>query len=145
VAFVKPSSVNTGTPFFAPKNFNDAVAILFEPTKFLADQPAKEYGTGRDITEDRIVAHLTIFKNTEELANGTPSETGSYLFTHKGIVNTLKGAVGNQQVGIVRKKPGKAGAFWSIMDVDAKTEQQVVDFYAAREKAAEADLPEFLQ
>lgn len=141
MALTKPSSVS-GSTFFKPADYSNAVALLFEPTSLRENVPSTDF-QGNPTTEDQLTARLTVFATQDQLDKGEPAEVVDVTVTHKALVNPLKTLVPDgAMAGIVRKRPGKSGnSYWSLSDLDFDTEQKVGAYY----EASNADVPDYLK
>jgi hypothetical protein len=138
--FKKPSELS-GSSFFKPAEYQTALALLVEPKG--VDKDVENEYKGKKSLRDEVIADVTVFNNSEELANGTPSEIiKATRITHTMLTSTLSKMIGQPLVGIIRMIDTKAGSGYAFRDVEGSAEQQVAEYYEKRESAA-ADAPDF--
>lgn len=140
MALKQASDVSSSGSFFKPADHDKDLAMLVEPRRLEEGVETTDYH-GKPVTEDRIIADVAIFENSEQLDKGEPAETAEVTFTHTALVNAFKRSLADPLVGVVRKKPGKTNSYWAFTDVDAATFAKVEAYYEARESA---EVPDFL-
>lgn len=129
--FSKPSG---GGGFFKPENYATALALLIETKSFKSNQPHTYQGV--QSFRDEATADITVFRSSEALQTGTPSE----ILKGQQITNTILAADLEAQVGkpflAVLKKPGRA---WVWREVEFEgAEAAVESYYKEREAAVTA-------
>lgn len=132
----------TSGQYFKPADHVNDLAIIFEFKKVLKDQP-HEY-QGEQSRRDVAIADIAVFRNSEDVANATPSHIEQGVQITQGVLVADVEAndwIGEATVQVIRK-PKKAYVYREPEypgAVDAATK-----WYLERQAAeAEVDVPDF--
>lgn len=137
MAFVKPSAVSGGQPFFKPKDHRSAHALLIEPTRIDRDVPNTYKGVTKN--RDEVIADVTIFATEAELASGKPStELKNAKITNSMLTRAAERVIGGAMAARLNMIDTQAGSGYVFDDLNSADEGLVEKFYDAREAAVSA-------
>lgn len=134
--FAKPSDY-AGASYFAPKEYQTALALLIEPKTIERNVPSTYNNQVRN--RDEVIADISVFDNQADLEAGKPSKIlKSTKVVHGMLTSTLEKILGGAMVGIVTTTATKSGSGYVFRDVDSATEAAVGSYFSARSEAAAA-------
>ncbi|MEV4642790.1 hypothetical protein AB0J80_36160 [Actinoplanes sp. NPDC049548] len=145
---VNPSSY-AGGAFFKPADHMTDLAILVEPKRIDREQPNTYQG--KTTYRDEVTADITVFRTSESLEKGEPSEVIKGARIAYGMLTStldkiLKQGAGGAIVSVIRKVPTRNGAGYVFRDVEGSVLAQVAACADKREAAlaeAVASAPDF--
>lgn len=131
-----------GGGFFKPENHATDLALLIDVKQFKPNQKNEYQGVISH--RDEVVADISVFKTSESLKAGKPSEIlKGATIAQQVLAANLADLVGSSTIVIV-KKPKRAWV-WDVPTFEG-AKAAVADYYAKREAetaAAVADAPSF--
>jgi hypothetical protein len=137
---------NSGGAFFKPLDHAADLALMIEPKHVLKDQP-NEY-QGEKTIRDEIVCDITVFRNSQNIDEGTPFEVirGGKI-THSALAGEAREHIGTGTPMLVTVKKAQ-GKNYYVFDFDLPADRvtAVAAYYTNREaalEAATADAPGF--
>lgn len=141
------------SPFFNAKEHLNDLAIIVEPTKFIAKGFKSNYGDGKT---DGVEFRATVFRAQANLDEGKPFSIGTFVVTDTNLVKDLKKYMDDgkekgderpaQIVRIVHHQPKTGNRTMVFRAPQDEDYAKAVSYYEAREAgtaAALANVPSF--
>ena len=127
-----------GVPYFDPKKYVDAVALIVEPRSIRRNVP-NENGP-----RDEVTAQITVFRTEPQLRRGEVAEVNTFIITPKRLVRDLdelmaeERAKGNLFPAVIVKLgqwpiPNTSRKVWVFKQVEDDMYDLAAEYYQERE------------
>jgi hypothetical protein len=127
----------SGSAFFKPADYLDAVAILVEP--ILVEEDVRNEYNGVVNVRDEVTADLMIWSSLADFANDTPVVLKRVKLTHSGLTRIAKKAVGGATIARVEEYTTKyRSTGFRLAKPDAEAYRLAVEAFEHRRSQIEA-------